>query len=505
MKTSLYKKHKRQPDFPLDANRKTSSGSIAAIVDKRPVTTYQRRLRESINARSPAAIPPFPSESQKKIPASPCGTHLLSEGSEPTAADTPAPAATSDTPVQRKVGFEFQADNSVTLKNEYDKHKRDFTHRDSEDSFPDGADFETMTRGKLIGRNNTEMFDVELDTGRLDLELEILTNPVDETTNGRYLLERQMIAIADMTAGIARHAGPVSELAAGRVVWETEMDDYYFDVIDSVSFHPQATVGIKFEKIGELIALLTDAPFRTAGEQKGEENQPRPQHNIKALYAHEIGWRGGKNKRELRAAWSKGHARAREGIAAASQRNNKEVSENAYGFAAILYSFYEMDQGTSKIDLDATSHLKFVMPFLFRMGLKPFYNTLTPDEIAVIWDSIRHDQIGDARIKLVFKVNNDVYEFSSVKELWVALGLDLDLQDINSKIKLLGYGEREYDEWVGMTSNKDIGRSQSENTTREGALIELRELGDGIPPSQLKEFALNVFDLTLLINQRIDK
>jgi hypothetical protein len=51
-----------------------------------------------------------------------------------------------------------------------------------------------------------------------------------------------------------------------------------------------------------------------------------------------------------------------------------------------------------------------------------------------------------------------------------------------------------------MEAIDDIGISDSENTRRHGALIELRKLGSEVPAEKLTEFALAVFDLIVLIN-----
>jgi hypothetical protein len=361
-------------------------------------------------------------------------------------------------PIQRKVGFEFQAFNSVT--------------------FQDGNGL-TPLQGSTVG--NGAGFYVEGDIGQTINEMEIVTTAVDETPGGRNVLANQMASIQALTNGIV-HNAPVNALAAGGVNWLPNIAGYHFDVNGAVHFHPQSTVGVRFDKIAELIDYATSAPSLTGGVPIGGPLVPA--HDPKAALAQQIGWSGQLDQQGFKAAWATGLAKARADLAGAS--------DNAISFASILYGFAEVT-AMNVVPNDA-SFAKYFMPFMLRLGLLPHYGALNGADMAAL-ANIRQEVLDSPFLP---QQTNDSVNFNptTIQNLLTALGQGEDLQDLEV---IAGYGAYAPGGMPGMANAADIGMD-IHGLPRAGAIIELRKLGNDVTPAQLSAFALAVFDLIQLIN-----
>jgi hypothetical protein len=375
--------------------------------------------------------------------------------------------------VQRKIGFEFQAygcSNIIGAIGPFGKH-------------PEG------------------LFDMEVDIGLgSNAELEIVTKPVDETSDGVSELTRIMDAVG-LFLGQIKPGTKLNEVKG--IDWNTSVMNLETAEIKilgpELHFHPQATVGVKFEAVADLIDYVTRAPFKTGGiEAKAEVKEevihdaapaviltPLQEAKVEALtvddkerkaleFANVFGWSGKEDQQPFKKAWAKGLESAKKVI--------PEGFPRALGFAAILYGFLQNE--IDHITPGDTQHAKYFMPFMLRNGLMPFYESMTKAERALI-------------LKLEFK--SDGESKTPVKSIMSALAKK---KDYFVEKGVQGHGQISTSnliEWNGMKTVDDIGSSTKE-PKRRGAIIELRKLGNDVPAGQLKDFAIAVFNLISLIN-----
>jgi hypothetical protein len=372
----------------------------------------------------------------------------------------------SDKPIQRKVGFEFQAFNSVT-----------YQHNSGQQMNIGG--------NKVLA--NGAGFTVEKDHGAgADDEMEIVTTAVDETNAGRGALDAQMLAIQALTGGILAADGNAITTLPG-VAWQQgrNLDNFNIHVNGGVHFHPQSTIGIKFDKIAELIELFTAAPSNTAGVQvaAGAGGPVTP----KSTLAGRIGWSGQLDQQPFKAAWATAVADARADL---SPPGLAPASENAISFASILYGFAAYTQlGVVPND---DGYAKYFMPFMLRLGLLPHYGTLTQADLVAL------GRISPAVLNSPYlppAANTESLGPQTIQQILTNLGQGVDIQHMEG---IVGHGGSTAGS-LGMNSDTDIGPAQTE-PARNGAVIELRKLGNDVTPLQLRAFALDVFDLIRLIN-----
>lgn len=378
-------------------------------------------------------------------------------GKENKLQDTTVSDVSNELPVQRKVGFEFQAYDSVTYQD---------------------VNGLTPIVGVTVGNGNG--FTIEHDDGATANEMEIVTAPVDEDNAGRALLQQQMQDITVLATSIANGV-PVTT-PVPNIGWLANVNNYHFVVNNgAVHFHPQSTVGVKFEKIGELIDYATSAPLMTGG---APVNGPLgPPVDAKAGFAQQIGWSGQLDQQPFRTAWANGLVNARNDLNGAS--------DNAISFASILYGFAEVSQ--QNIIPNNANYAKYFMPFMLRLGLLPHFQTLTAHDLL---DLQRIDPLV-LNTAYLPQQTNDTFNPSTIQQILTALGQGQDIQDLEG---IAGYGAYAPNGLgLGMAHNSDIGPSQTE-PARNGAVIELRKLGNDVGPGQLTAFALAVFDLIRAIN-----
>jgi hypothetical protein len=441
------------------------------------------------------------------------------------------PAFQSTEVVQRKIGFEFQAYGCSEI---------------------------IGGQGKM-GTYKDDLFEVETDSGLRDAELEILTKAVDETDEGFGELIEIMTAMTNWVGQIESKSKPVEGRDPIKVTdlkdvkiegfkWATGMPaeaSIYFE--DHLHFHPQATVGVRFEKIIDLIDRVTRAPFKTGGEVAEVDaagdiaEMPGPEAKEEATGAtatgasrsakEEIkrdnideqaavfGWSGMAKQREFREAWRVGYKLAEEIIDAKYPR--------ARGMAAILYSFTMAGGAGYDIKLGPGEHyVKYYMPFMFRNGFRPFFDSLSEEELMELENKIEGDLAPlHHPILPAEEIHEMMREETTVWDLFRDMRTGgagnegprkdrkgdekLDLIQLNGVNGHGQIGRTMYGEYKGtpryhpkhwkMDRVDDIGALPG-IPERRGAIIELRKLGNDVRTSQLTEFALAVFKFIRLIN-----
>ncbi|MFC0512939.1 DUF4157 domain-containing protein [Mucilaginibacter angelicae] len=370
--------------------------------------------------------------------------------------------------VQRKIGLEFQAVDSIFLKNI------------------------TQTRTPLGGIDNMFHIEGDGDVGPNGPDLEIITNAVDETDTGREHLVRIMAAIVKFLNKIEHHM-PFEKLntaegliekvipkdtkdvkaenletkdASSVIDWNEIVTDSFQqnfkkkyegerktkeekgaalnktrksfkEHLESIqkeaqSFHipngekffsPQATVGIKFDNVVDLIEHLTRAPFKNAGiEQAPPEEKDEAKitgtHTGAQMHANIIGWGNTEPRKPFRQASIDGLNEAK--------KIPGTVSRKVRGLAAIFYGFAKNESEDHKTNIRSSypkgAYVKDWMPFMLRNGFWAFINSLTEKELREIellmggsaldlpivsgLDAGGHDEIADAEIQTIKEVLN---------------------------------------------------------------------------------------------------
>jgi hypothetical protein len=414
--------------------------------------------------------------------------------------------------IQRKVGFEFQTYDSVTY---YDKEDAD-------------RDLGRSVIGVGAG------FSVTSDGGATKNEIEIITAAVEETSDGRAALVTQMGLISALAAGIA-HDKQVDTLTPDIVKWEERSKGLLFRVKGGseglVHFHPQASVGVRFGKITDLIAHASSAPFFAGGKEENKEEGTIPKTLETEVKSGTPGSGGSAGKLVRAIGWSgKADQRAFRDASAQGVRNAKKdfegTSPDLTGFASILYGFAAVS-AAENIKPNDPAYAKYFMPFMLRLGLLPHYNALSKDDRELLRAKIQKGVLATPFLPAICKefageAGSDNEEAGSDNEEAKSEGkpkahptIGAILDKLENTIALrdadeyYDYGDEDYAGYganavdfrgkLGMKDETDIGRSDTEET-RTGAIIELRKLGNDVKPEQLPGFALAVFDLIRLIN-----
>jgi hypothetical protein len=453
--------------------------------------------------------------------------------------------------VQRKIGFEFQAVDSIFLKGVGESKKR-------------------------LGRKGSQ-FEVQADggTNNKPMELEILTTPVDETDGGRNTLVEIMKAIntyllfVDHNAELVGypqiswdnaeewkestktfrdvfHRYATTDFAENKKLKEegkTEKEQIaarkkiaeefdpglrtvprYYIPGGKKHFHPQATVGVRFEKIAELIDYVTEAPIKKndmiqsrppGSKTKGEAGLPRtgaeskgpsPETKITGgdistinkdaqIAAEVFGWGAKAYQVPYQRAWRAGFDKA---------NSLKDVSAKVQGIAALFYGLAESQSDETQKQLGKTPNQpKYTMAFMLRTGFMPFFNNLSETDK----ESLKKIDTDALDVPIVQGKEAKHLERLTVKQIFVDMmsKVNGEKKDLLQEEKYVGHGgitddEESKTKW-GIANVQDIGISDKE-THRAGAIIELRKLGSEVPAEGLAKFALAIFDLIMLINAR---
>jgi len=512
----------------------------------------------------------------------------------------PVKLATESVPVvtnvvQRKIGFEFQAVDSVVLINvEPGKHD--------------------------LGVSKSNEFTVTSDGGKkfdepgkktLWPELELITKPVEETPEGRVRLVDMMKEIVDFSNLIQGGKG-IAEIAGDMIKWwditkkdelakvDEELDKELkaegveekpgqkselreirrkeklekrevptYHIIEKVTFHPQATVGVKFENVIDLMSYLTNAPVKEGGvvmeetetkragggvtiatgagstsqeEIKDVKRDPHERIYNPQVAAKVVGWGSGGTPygryryRPFKYSWM-----------AAMDKVKPELPAKVKALAAIFYGLAENRSAEYKKDIGNPHYVKDMMPFMLRTGFLPFFNNLNEDEKKELknidWKGVldvlimpesksaKEDFRQTERIPTIKEVfdaligKQAAVQIEHEREVDVKIGLTGDTVDVQvalhkdeevlnedakdylSDEEVAGHGDtenlgEEEDEKEGLNNIgiSDTERATTDTERRRGAIIELRNLGNKVPPDKLMDFATAVFDLIVLVN-----
>jgi hypothetical protein len=412
--------------------------------------------------------------------------------------------------VQRKIGFEFQAYGCSDIK--------------------DSNDDEV---GKELGKHNEHLFNIETDTGAGgNSELEIVTKAFEETSKGtttnpagRTLLIETMLAIDVFLKQLSAEP-EFKKIKNPDITWNPDIRDARINIFrDNLHFHPQATVGVKFTKVADLIDHFTAMEFRTGSgtapvttaetkvhepETKGElvETATTAATEVKsdelAKLKAAIGWSGKEDQRPFKAAWREGFNEAEEKSPAAHYPVLKGLMAILFGLAQNIKKEIRVGDG---------KYLKYWMPFMLRTGFKPFYDAMLPHEREALHKLVADEkldadilpkgleEITDRTISIA-DIINDLKSADNKKDLFQGEGVlgHGGITGPKEKTDHYGFGNTEETQKWDMETVSDIGISDKGKERRKGAVIELRKLGNDIKPAELKEFALAVFDLVSFIN-----
>jgi hypothetical protein len=434
--------------------------------------------------------------------------------------------------VQRKIGLEFQAVKSIFFKRDEIKEKK-------------------------LGEHTSGYFEVQSDGSTIpDMkELELVTKPVEETADGRKELVKIMQGVArflskvddgEYIAGIpsinwidrivkkslydtARRKLAIETFADEEKVDESKEEKAERDTRqigrlsrfnDEVKilpkfhipdkkkhFHPQVTVGVKFERVAELIDHLTKTPFKTGGrnitEEPGPETKAAATTDIPGIIkdrqtaANILGW-GGKSHH------IKYKTTSRAGLDKVDKLGG--LSTKVRGLLAIFYGFAETWADEYKNDFNKTPRTaKYMMPFMLRNAFWPFFNSLTEEDVKQLQridTSLFDKRLIEDNSPIIKKVFEDML---AKKALGDEKQENVYHRDYFQRTNTHGHGgitEANYKNDWKLETVDDIGASDDPGDERRGAIIELRKLGDEVPHDKLMEFALAAFDLIVLINAR---
>jgi hypothetical protein len=272
--------------------------------------------------------------------------------------------------VQRKVGFEFQAKNSILI-----------------------TGLELSELPLVLGKPETGAhFSIEADKGasKKNAELEIETPAFEETAVGRTHLIQVIDNVVKFVKKI-EDGQPLKRIK--EVKWfnleeeqeekKEEEKDYKvkFKIKKGTRFAPQATVGVKFEKISDLIEAVTAAPFKTGGKaidtapaSEGLLETKEPQ--IDSLtgikkFANIFGW----NAMDTSQAFNE---TSKAGLNKAKKIFPDPQDAKLVGLAAILLGLAFHANGP--VQPKMKGHIKYWMPFMLRNGFLPYYNNMTVEQ-----------------------------------------------------------------------------------------------------------------------------
>ncbi|MFC0518063.1 DUF4157 domain-containing protein [Mucilaginibacter angelicae] len=464
------------------------------------------------------------------------------------------PVFPSTTLIQRKIGFEFQAVDSIFFK---------------------GVD----VRKEELGKHIHGKFTVEGDGGTRHgmPELELATPAVEETKQGRKDLEGIMDAIRAFLLRVkddgfiaavpavewnddivkkailnkarqgfldepkidqAKEDSPEEKIIKETLLKEraelfnNEVKDVPKFSIPSGAkhFHPQATVGVKFDKIADLIDYLSSAPIKTrdvvqapppetkqtvTGTDGGPKNEvkevttPIVAEEIKrdprkTAAANIIGWGGARYQLPYQKVWKD----------ALNEVNSFSgiKSPKVKGLAMIFLGMAKSRSTEFRKTVRKAKLLKYMMPFMLRNGFWPFFGSLTPEELEEL-KGFKNAYKNVLNVKVMPPKSKEEWEtkIPTVKEIIEHMVARTEADDeeyepdLLQKGDVVGHGNitnMNHDGYWKMDSIDDIGQSSDEpaGEKRRGAIIELRKLGNEVPHNKLTEFALAVFDLITLIN-----
>jgi hypothetical protein len=283
--------------------------------------------------------------------------------------------------VQRKIGFEFQSKHSISVVDAGDERIYLGTHM-ADPSFTIEGD---------VGASISE--------GILDLEIQ---TPAFEETNA------DRTRLADMMKIIVQFADKIVDQQLPKVhkdvKWdgldelkEEEGEEVKFRVAGAKRFAPQASIGVKFEKIADLIEALTKAPTKPGKKPASgsagvagagaapaaavpSKKMEVPKAEAKEAPKAEVkGIRGpaGISRGKLINPQQSFRRTSEQGLREAKKLFPAPEDAALVGLAAIFLGLYYHAQLAPELQPEQKGHVKYWMSFMLRNGFLPYYNAMT--------------------------------------------------------------------------------------------------------------------------------
>ena len=385
--------------------------------------------------------------------------------------------------LQAKIGFEFQAFGSAYF------HPIGSGSVASPPDSPPSSFFRD-----IVGRGDG--FSVEGDMGTYPDELELVTEPVDETASGRQRLGEILASIQTFCQKISRRKiTPVRELPAYGIQLEgsgiDQQDTMELVVLNELNFHPQATTGVRLETLSHLIDLLAHSKIRGFGKGKGKgKGKGLVEEGDRQALADTVGWSQLREQQPFRETTRAAHTDVLAYFPLASPRLK--------GFVHLLAT---MVRGFGVPYLYPDPSLKYFMPLMPRTELAAVYHhLLSPEERATFQAGVERWIVQERLLKRPIPTAVDwtpaeplsigdwLHHLATTGEDWLKQSSsygEIELEDEDSM-------KNAY--WQ-VSRPTDIGPDERSEVSREGMILELRHLGANVTPTKIQEFALGVFDL----------
>jgi hypothetical protein len=378
--------------------------------------------------------------------------------------------------IQRKVGLEFESQNQV---------------------IEVGGEPNLLFNKKSIGKGKG--FDVIGD----EAKLEVVSDAVDETEEGKKALFGQVAGIADFVGSLQKGENKISEIDGITLSEDAKKTIANIKLptdANSLPFHPQATAGVRLMAVSDLMNAFLNAPLKGVKDKAWtDDNDGNVESGQKPhKYAENLGWDGRHNYPAMQMAL---------------QTANQEIEDQAFDSPKVKSLFqlglsYAISVDSVKKSQEHTE-AKFWMSFMSRSKLSEVYQTLTREE---------QDEFGDK----LEKMKKNFTKRNFFESGGMGKGSDLVFyDDRNWHSWMEGFGKRKdeiqecgstgYGEIEGsshkydMKTPSDIGISDlSDRRRMDGVVLELRSLGANVTPPSFPSFGLNVFELIRSVHQKYE-
>ncbi|MFO0578521.1 MAG: hypothetical protein U1A78_31335 [Polyangia bacterium] len=453
---------------------------------------------------------------------------VLRSLSEPQASQAGEPGAPGPTgePAERRppvngwaIGFEFQthgASNPKTFEKRIERGPvPELADNEQQDEQQDGEErlgpilsetyrpLDGLNGSQLIYRPRLQDWKVEIDSG----DIEIITRAQPETNSGRENLERQLDEIAVEMKRVqdeGKKPGYKKYQAAG------DKEVYVQHGCGNKTFgaHPQATVGLNFEAVPELISQATS---------QQQIDHPYMPKKIWAENQMGFDWTHPSFKNEA-SLHGMTHIRAsqQQVDAALSQHADLSKLPRLRAVLQILASYAAL--GT-QIQTSKTPQVKNVAAFMSRSNLHEVYKIMSPLEKRT-YKTLLAEQEGDGSMAAAFGLASlDALRATKLLRKdamnWGQYTL-FDILDNLPERDLFGQNDSQksihkVDDTTyrtlltDATSQFDIGTSSAQGQVqRKGLFMELRAIKREVPWTQWKVLALSIFDQVRRLNAAVD-
>lgn len=362
----------------------------------------------------------------------------------------------------------------------------------------------TLGNAPLLRKPDWKM---EVDSG----DLEVITNPLDETDAGRAKIITVMSEVEVEMKRVQNAAKSPHYLAYpvnGDTVYVQHKSGF-----KKFTSHPQATVGVHFESVPQLISRLTT--------QQKVDHPHIP--NNKVWGRDQIGFDF--TNPDFKDADSQHgmtyiHSAQQQVDAALAQHGTVAKFPHLRAILHILGSYAAL--GT-KVQSEQTAQLKNTAAFMSRNNLHEVYELMSPAEKRLYAAMLAEEQ-GPGSMAAAFGLAN-LQTLGTTKLLrhgamgWGQVTLGQILQNL-PEVDIMGDTDSQKSihklnastvrKYLSDADNQfDIGPSQTQGVQsgaveRKGLFLELRAIKRDVPWDQWKDVALSVFDLVRQINSGVE-